>query len=78
MRTFNHAVLGVALATTLLAALPEAQAMPVAPVVATSAQGDAGIQEARLVCGPFRCFRRFGYRPFGFHRHFGFRHHRRW
>ena len=62
-----------ALAGGLVLAIPESQAMPVAPVAA-AASADAGIQEARLVCGPYRCFRRFGYYPRPlFRRYYGWR-----
>lgn len=55
-----------ALAGSLVLAAPEASAMPVAPAAAASVAPGADLQEVRLICGPYRCFRRFGYyrRPF--------------
>ena len=48
---------------------------------AVAADGTSGVREARIICGPYGCFRRpygyYGYRrPFfggyGYHRHFGY------
>lgn len=56
---------------SLYAAVPEASAMPVAPV---ATQHDAGLEQVRLVCGPYRCFRtyparRWDYRRWGYRRY---------
>lgn len=63
--------LGLASATLVLgtlAGVPEASALPAAPAVASpsSLGGEGVIQDARIVCGPFRCVRTYGYyrRPF--------------
>lgn len=63
---FTKAVACAALAGALFAAVPEASAMPGAGLAPSAAATD-GLQEARLVCGPYHCFRRFGYgyRRFG-------------
>ena len=67
----RHVKLGLAAAILggVLSA-PEASAMPTAPIAATAAV-DSGVQDAALVCGPFRCFRTYGYyrRPV-FHRYY--------
>ena len=48
--------------------------MPVAPVAASASLApEAGLQEARLICGPYRCFRRFGYYRRPFVRRYGWR-----
>lgn len=63
--------LAAAILSGVFFSAPEASAAPVAPIASTVASGaDSGVQEVRLVCGPFRCFRTFGYyrRPI-FHRY---------
>lgn len=60
MKSLNSALAAVALIGGVALSVPEASAMPVAP--AASVAGNTGVQEARLVCGPFRCVRTFGYR----------------
>ena len=64
--------------------------MSVAPVTPLAASDSASnIESVRLVCGPFRCFRRpgwrygygYGFRPFGYgYRGYGYRRYgwRRW
>ena len=38
--------------------------MPAAPAASVAlAGGQTGIEDVRVVCGPFRCVRRFGYGP---------------
>lgn len=59
MRHVKSGLAAAILGGVLLAA-PGASAMPFAPVAATAA-ADSGVQEARLVCGPFRCFRTYSY-----------------
>ena len=57
-----------------IAAPDEASAMPVAAAtVPATASADASVQEARLICGPYRCFRRFGYRRPIIRRFYGWR-----
>ncbi len=59
-----------------------ASALPVLdthPAQVVRAEAAPGVEQARIVCGPFRCFYRPGFyhRPFygygyGYHRHFGY------
>ena len=76
------AIAGVAIAGA------EAQAMPVASLAPPVAAG-SGIEKAYVVCGPYRCWHRYGYgwgwrrpfygygwgwrRPWGWHRPWGWR-----
>lgn len=60
----KHVKLGLAAALLggIILTAPEASAMPIAPIASTVTAGaDSGVQEARLVCGPFRCFRTYSY-----------------
>ena len=59
---------------------------PVTPLAASEAA--TGVESVRLVCGPFRCYRRpgwrygygYGFRPYGYYRGYGYRRYgwRRW
>ena len=53
-------------------------ALDTQPAQAAQAEGASGVEQARIVCGPFRCFRRpgfYGYRrPFYGYRRFGYYH----
>ena len=57
----KHVKLGLAAALLggIILTAPEASAMPIAPIATAGA--DSGVQEARLVCGPFRCFHTYSY-----------------
>lgn len=73
----NIARMGLSLAVvagSLCMAVPEASAMPVAPVLANH---DAGLEQVRLVCGPYRCFRTYPVRRWGY-RHWGYRRYGYW
>jgi len=51
-----------------------ASAMPVGGLAAAGSEISGDLQQARWVCGPFRCFWRPGPRFYGrpFYRHYGF------
>lgn len=73
MRFARLGLAAAVLAGSLATIAPEAaSAMPVSPMTAAAAtSGDVGVQEARLVCGPYRCFRRYGWRRPFFRRYYG-------
>ena len=64
MRTIKGTLLGAMALGFLTAATAGSEAMPIAP----SAPAASPVQDAALVCGPFRCFRVF--RPFAYRRHY--------
>ncbi len=69
---------GLTLAPLAASAMP---ALDTQPAQAAQAEGSSGVQQAYVVCGPFRCFHRgfYGYRRpfFGYgygYRRFGYYH----
>ena len=65
MTMIRSGILTAALLGLMAAAAPDtASAMPVAGL--SAAPAGSAVEDVRLVCGPFRCFRVFGYyrRPF--------------
>ena len=73
MRIARLGLAAAVLAGTFAIAAPEeASAMPVAAAaMPATASAEAGVQDVRLVCGPYRCFRTYR-RPF-FRRYYGWR-----
>ena len=80
MKNFKLCLIAAVSLTGLALAGNAANAMPMASASSVAVQAAPAtplLQEAYLVCGPYRCFRRGYYRrPFfgyGYRRHYGYR-----